>query len=159
MQDISAILADLSTCLCAQILTDGLPPVCVCGVMPGDEVALDYAGDCDDACGMAWVRLTTAYPSVQIGIPSSTPGNCTKAIGIEIEIGIVRCLDVGDGGTPPEVASLTASAVLQIADMMAMWRAVYCCQNAQDFIVGQYTPIGPQGGLIGGSLPLGMLVI
>lgn len=157
--DISAILADLSTCLCAQILTDDLPPVCVCGVLPGDEVALDYAGDCDDACGMAWVRLTTAYPSVSVGVPTGVPGNCTTAIGVEIEMGIVRCLDVGEGGTPPEFASLTASAVLQVADMMAMWRAVHCCQNARDFIIGQYVPIGPQGGLIGGTLPLGMLVL
>lgn len=157
--DINAILADLATCLCAQILTDGLPPVCFCGVVPGDEVALDYAGDCDDACGMAWVRLLTAYPSVQVGQPVGEPGNCARGIGIEVEMGIVRCLDVGDGSTPPEPASLSASAVLQVADMMAMWRAVYCCQNRKDFIIGQYVATGPQGGIVGGTLPLAMLVL
>ena len=156
--DINAILADLATCLCAQILTDDLPQVCFCGVVPGEEVALDYVGDCADACGMAWVRLSTAYPSVSIGQPAGIPGNCTMGIGVEIEMGIVRCLDVGEGSTPPEPTSLTASAVLQVADMMAMWRALHCCQNAKDFIIGQYAPIGPEGGVVGGTLPLGILV-
>jgi len=156
--DINAILTDLVTCLCAQILTDDLPPVCFCGVLPGDEVALDYAGDCDDACGMAWVRLTTAYPSVSIATPAAIPGNCAMGIGIEIEMGIVRCLDVGEGGTPPEPESLTASAALQVADLMAMWRAVHCCQSAKDFVIGQYVALGPQGGIVGGTLPMAMLV-
>jgi hypothetical protein len=157
--DINAILADLATCLCAQILTDGLPPVCFCGVVPGQDVALDYAGDCDDACGQAWVRLATAYPSVSVGQPSQIPNNCTVGIGVEIELGIVRCLDVGDGQTPPDPVELTAAGVLQVADMMAMWRAVACCRQSKDFIIGQYAPIGPQGGLVGGTLPLGILVL
>jgi hypothetical protein len=157
--DINAILADLATCLCAQILTDNLPPVCFCGVVPGQDVAMDYTGDCDDACGMAWVRLATAYPSVTVGQPSQIQNNCTAGIGLEIEMGIVRCLDVGEGGGPPEPEALTAAATLQVADIMAMWRAVACCRQSKDFIIGQYVPSGPQGGVVGGTLPLGILVL
>jgi hypothetical protein len=155
---IEQTMADLATCLCAEILESG-PPVCACGVMPGEDVALDYMGDCDDTCGQAWVRLATAYPSVTIGQPSVNPGNCSVGVGLEIEMGIVRCFDVGDGRTPPDAADLAASAVLQYADMMTMWRAVACCRSSKDFIIGQYVPIGPQGGIVGGTLPLGILVI
>lgn len=156
--DIAGILDDLATCLCAQILTDGLPPVCTCGVMPGAEVALDYAGDCDDTCGMAWVRLASSYPSVTIGQPSERPGNCSSGIGIEVEIGIMRCIDLGDGVTPPDPAEMAAAATLQYADMLAMWRAVACCRTSKDWILGTYVPYGPQGGILGGILPLGILV-
>jgi hypothetical protein len=157
--DISGILDDLSTCLCAQILTDGLPPVCTCGVMPGSEVALDYAGDCDSACGMAWVRLTSSYPSVSIGQPTARPGNCSAGIGIEVEIGIMRCIDLGDGTNPPVLADMKAAADLQYADMVAMLRAIACCRASKDWLLGTYIPYGPQGGMVGGIMPLALLVL
>jgi hypothetical protein len=155
---IQDILDNLAICLCSQILDDNLPGVCFCGIMPGEDVALDYVGDCDDACGQAWVRLATAYPSVTVGQPSQGIGNCNNAIGLEIELGIVRCFDVGDGRTPVDPVELGRAGRLQIADMLAMWRAVACCNSSKDFIMGQYVPIGPQGGIVGGTLPLGILV-
>lgn len=156
---VGPVLTDLATCLCAQILTDGLPPVCVCGVMPGIQVAMDYAGDCDDACGMAWVRLLTSYPSVAVGLRTDRPGNCSAGIGLEVEMGIVRCLNVGDGTNPPDPADLSAAALLQSADMMAMWRAVACCRNSKDWALGPYAPYGPEGGLVGGLLTMSILVL
>jgi hypothetical protein len=156
---VTAVLSDLATCLCAQILADGLPPVCTCGVMPGAAVALDYAGECNDVCGMAWVRLGASYPSVTIGQPSARPGNCGVSIGIDVEMGLIRCIDLGDGENPPDPAELTAAAVLQQADMMAMWRAVACCRQAKDWVIGQYVPYGPEGGLVGGMLPLSILLV
>ena len=132
--------------------------MCFCGIVPGADVALDYAGDCDDVCGMAWVRLVTAYPSVHRAARRNGPATARAGIGIDVEIGIVRCIDVGDGTDPPDPADLAAAAVLQIADMMAMWRAVTCCRPSKDWIIGTYTPFGPQGGLVGGTLPLAILV-
>lgn len=156
---IQDILDNLAICLCSQLLDDNLPEVCFCGIMPGQDVALDYTGDCDDGCGQAWVRLATAYPSTIVGQPRQIPGNCSAGIGIEIEMGIVRCFDVGDGRTPPDPVELGRAGRLQIADMLAMWRAVACCNSSNDFMIGQYTAIGPQGGVIGGTLPLGILVL
>lgn len=155
---IAAVLEDLSICLCAQIEADNLPPTCFCGVMPGSEVPLDYAGDCDHACGMAWVRMGASYPSVSIGAPAETPGNCSAGIGLEIEVGIIRCIDVGSGTTPPDREVLAAAAALQTADMMAIWRAVSCCQNSKDFMILQYQPYGPEGGMVGGVVALNLLV-
>lgn len=160
MEKITALLTDLATCLCSQLLDDALPPVCFCGIVPGSTVALDYSGNCDDKCGMAWVRMSAAYPSAQIGIPSVTPGNCTIGIGVDVELGVVRCITPGgDNGEPPEPAELAAASVLQQADMMAMWRAVACCRTSKDWAIGQYVPYGPEGGLVGGALNIAVLVL
>jgi hypothetical protein len=155
---VSRLLDDLSICLCAQILTDGLPPTCFCGVMPGSEVALDYAGDCDDVCGMAWVRLITTYPSVSVGAAAERPGNCAMGIGVDVEVGVVRCLDAGDEGEAPSPESMAESARLQAADMLAMWRAIACCRTSKDWIMGQYQPYGPEGGMVGGTFQIAMTV-
>ena len=155
---VATVLTDLSICLCAQIEIDGLPPTCFCGVMPGAEVAMDYAGDCDSVCGMAWVRLIAAYPSSSIGAASERPGNCAMGIGFDIEMGIVRCLDVGESGEPPTPESMAESALLQSADMMAMWRAVICCNGSKDWMMGQYQPYGPEGALVGGMFQIAVTV-
>jgi len=159
MERITTLLTDLATCLCAQIISDDLPPVCFCGVVPGEQVALDYAGDCEDACGMAWVRLATSYPSVTIGAASARPGNCGLGLGVDVEMGIVRCISVGQvDGQPPSPAELSAAAVLQQADMMALWRSIACCRNSKDWMIGAYTPYGPEGGTVGGTLTASILV-
>jgi hypothetical protein len=155
---VSQVLDDLAVCLCAQIEIDGLPPTCFCGVMPGAEVALDYAGDCEVRCGMAWVRMIAAYPSTSVGAAAERPGNCSAGVGIDIEMGIVRCLDVGDGGQPPSPDAMAGSARLQSADMMAMWRAVVCCNGSNDWMMGQYQPYGPEGALVGGMFQIAVTV-
>lgn len=145
------VLEELATCMCAQFIAAGLPPHCFCGVVPGQEAAYDYAGDCDIACGMAWVRLITSYPSVIVATPYDQPNNCGAMLGIEVEMGSVRCVPgLDNSGNPPAPADLLASAQLQSADMMAMRRAIACCSGSRDFLVGSYQPIGPEGGLVGG---------
>lgn len=156
---ITDVLTELAACLCAQIGVDGLPPVCMCGVMPGETIALDQVGVCAGVCGMATVRLTSAYPSTSIGTPTRTPGNCRAGIGIDVELAIVRCIEVGgEDGQPPPPEALAAAAALQMDDMLAMWRAVECCRESKDYIIASYTPFGPEGGVVGGALLLSILV-
>jgi hypothetical protein len=144
-------LEKLASCLCAQIETDGLPAVCFCGLAPGAEIALDYQGDCPDGvCGMAWVRLATAYPATALGNTSEQPGNCAVPVGFDVEIGIVRCASLPDeDGSPPSEADLLADTQIQVADMLVMRRAVVCCVGS-DHLLRAYTPIGPDGGVVGG---------
>ena len=155
---VGQVLENLATCLCAQIEIDGLPPTCFCGTMPGAEVPLDYAGDCDDVCGMAWVRMIASYPSTSVGAAAERPGNCAMGIGVDIEVGIVRCLDVGEGGEPPTPESMAEATRLQAADMMAMWRAVACCHGSKDWMMGQYQPYGPEGALVGGMFQVAVVI-
>lgn len=150
---ISLMLTDLAACLCAQIADDGLPEPCFCGVLPGARVAFDYVGTCDDRDGMAWTRLGLAYPATGVGRVDTTIRNCSSGLGVDIEIGILRSAPtMNENGEPPDEAAQLATADLQMADMLAMARAVQCCfgDSGRDYILGQYRPVGPEGFAVGG---------
>lgn len=151
---ITDLLEGLAACLCAQIATDGSPGTCFCGVVPGDAALGDYAGDCADLNGVAWVRLALTYPSVTIGQQDQRVANCGSGIGIDVEMGIIRSFDV-DVDSPDEAEAL-ATATLQMDDMMTMRRAILCCSdlNPKDFILGSYRPLGPLGAMVGGAWTL-----
>lgn len=155
-------LNDLATCLCAQCLDSSecgeTPPLCFCGIVPGQEVALEYHGNCDDVCGMAWVRMTSLYPAIQVGQVNTNSGNCASMTGVDVELGIMRCMPVGEAdGSPPSAEQLLAATELQVKDALALWQAVMCCQGSSDFLVGQYQPFGPEGGIVGGTLEVNFL--
>lgn len=154
-------LEQIAACVCAQIEVDGLPATCFCGILPGAEIALDHVGDCaEGVCGMAWVRLIAVYPSTIVGQPNESPNNCSSLIGMDVELGIVRCASMpADDGTPPSAADLQADAALQVADLMALRKAVFCCGNEKDLVLGAYTPVGPAGGAVGGFWTLSLQVV
>lgn len=145
-------LSALAECLCAQIAADGLPEPCFCGLVPGEAPAIEYVTDCDDdKCGMAWVRLSAVAPISGVGVPNIILNNCNSDIGFDAEVGIMRCAPVGDEqGNPPPADDLLTAADLQIADMFTIYRAIACCSALGDFIIETYTPIGPEGGAVGG---------
>jgi hypothetical protein len=147
----------LATCLCAEIENHPtLPGVCFCGVLPGEEVAFDYTGDCNDKCGMAWVRLASAYPSTVVGEASTLPGNCASMLAFDVEVGIIRCIEGMDNqGNPPSPQSLLAASMWQWEDMLTMRRAIVCCEGSKGFLLGQYTPVGPTT-VVGGMWTVSM---
>lgn len=156
-------LQALATCLCSQIAdpANGVPGVCFCGIVPGEQAAAAYGGDCDSACGMAWVKLNNIYPMKSIGAVDNSVGNCGSGLGFEIQMGIMRCISVGDeSGNPLSDAELLEATELQIADALIMHKAVACCAsgtwNTHDFIIGPYVPLGPEGGLVGGIITVQM---
>lgn len=158
-------IAALAECLCEQINdpSSGVPGVCFCGIVPGEVANAEYLGDCDGCGGMAWVRLANAYPSVTVGVADVTTGNCSKGLGVDVEIGIMRCMPVaGDesGAEPVKPEDLLAAALIQHADVAVMHRALRCCSalDPKDFIIGQYTPLGPEGGVVGGFITISMAV-
>lgn len=151
------VLVDLAACLCATLETEGLPEPCFCGVMPGAQVALDYSGCFSDDCGgngMAWVRLAGFYQANGPGALATQAGQCGVGLGVDIEVGVIRCISAGENdGSPPSAADMLAASLLQYADMAAMRKAFLCCTtlSLKDTVIGQYTPIGPQGGIVGGT--------
>lgn len=151
------MLVALAACLCSQIEADGGDKPCFCGVVPGDMAIADYAQDCggDTECGdIGWSRLVTLYPAKSPGIQDQQLGNCRSGLGIDIELGIMRCMAVGesDGSAPPP-AEIAAATDQQTRDAMTMWRALQCCDilPTSEFRVGSYTPMGPMGGYVGGT--------
>lgn len=154
---ISRLLTDLAACLCAQIQEDGLPEPCFCGVMPGARVAYDYVNGCEEQDGMAWTRLTLAYPAGGVGRVDSSIRNCNTGLGVDIEIGILRrAPTLDENRNPPDEASQLGSTDLQTADMLAMFKAIQCCfaESDRDYIIGAYRPFGPEGFAVGGTLPI-----
>lgn len=150
-------LTDLAACLCAQILDpeNGVPDVCFCGVVPGEQAAANYAeGNCArGTCGMAWVRLMATYPMKAIGVVDPTPGNCGASLGADVEMGILRCFPLGDEtGAGPTMEQLVRATRLQVADSVVMQKAILCCPSipSKEFMLNGYTPAGPAGDLVGG---------
>ena len=154
-------LGELAVCLCEQIQDpeNGVPDVCFCGIVPGEQAIGNYAGDCKNKCGMAWVRLVSLYPMASIGAIDQTPGNCGVGVGIDVEMGVFRCISIGDEqGNLPSPAELLEATQLQIADALIMRKAVLCCDAipSKEAILANYTPVGPLGGLVGGTMQVSM---
>jgi hypothetical protein len=149
----------LSACLCTEIEVSGLPEPCSCGPIIG-ELVLEYCGACADGkCGgQAWVRLVSVFPSVEFPAPLLATNNCAAPLAFQLEVGIVRCKPLGStsgvrGFVPPNLEQTVEALRLQTADIAAMRRAVQCCfgNTDQDYILGQYQPVTPDGSCLGGA--------
>lgn len=142
-------LTDLASCLCAGVHSAGLPEPCFCGVMPGDAVALDYCQECDGGrCGVAWVRLVAITSQSQ----SLDPGNTCVVLPVAtVEVGIGRCAPMpGSDGSPPSEAEMLGATQTQVVEAAVMRDAITCCADDYDVVLGSYTPMGPNGGCLGG---------
>lgn len=141
----------IASCLCTELSLAGLPETCFCGVLPGDEAPWDYVSD---EAGMAYVRMVSAYLSQIFPDQQTVPG-CAADLAYELEIGVLFCAPVMEDsrGNPPSVATMLDTTRIQMAAMSAAYRAFSCCPslNSRDVMVGTYTPVGPQGGAVGGT--------
>lgn len=147
------ILTMLASCLCEQVeaTIGGLP--CFCGVVPGRFLPMDFCDCFGSGCGMAFVRLDSVVPSVAFPNASPTP-SCSDPLAVRIEVGVHRCLPgMNEAGEPPDVAAQDEAVAIQMADMMAIRRAIKCCwqSSSKDYLLGPYTPSGPDGNCGGGS--------
>lgn len=140
----------LTNCLCTQLVTDALPPVCICSPMPGEQIAADYV---TEEAGMAWVRVTTAWPSASF--PNATAqASCAAPLAFGVELGVLYCAPgAAADGDPPGMSAQFDAVRLQLAAMNSIRRAVICCfpgRRASDVVLGVYNPMGPEGGVVGG---------
>lgn len=144
-------IASLTGCLCEEVIRSGLPPVCICTPLPGETIATDYVSE--DA-GMAWVRLQSAWPSTSFPNPSGS-ATCTAPIAYGLELGLAYCAPtLEDDGAPPGFSAQFDATRVQLAAMAAIRRAIICCfptARAADVVLGLYVPMGPEGGVVGGS--------
>lgn len=141
------LMVRLRDCLCAELTQSGLMPGdCFCGVLPGDQVIWDYKE------GMAWVRLANEYPTTTFPTIDNRPrGGCPPSVGATLEVGVLHCAP-GIKGTKrlPTQAEQFEATRLQMATKRAIHRAIACC-GFDPMVLGSYSPLGPQGGLVGGQ--------
>lgn len=147
------LLVDLTAEMTAEIESAELPPFCFVGLLPGGSVALDYCQECGNSCGMAWVRLASIREE-----PSDTnPGgfsDCASLFVVNVEMGMVRCHQTFDDDNNPMPAEYQHDKVqAQMAEQAAMRRVLLCSDTALPFnkLLGNYLPIGPEGGCVGGA--------
>lgn len=154
---LQAVVEVLAACLCEQ-LQDG-PDLCFCGVLPGSEVAADVMA-CPDG-GMAYVRVVSIYPSTVVGIANITPANCQWGQGFDVELGVFRAFPLDENGAMPDDDITLEATRWQMWDAQAMQKALACCTwlPKMDFVVGQYAPTGPEGGVLGGIIPVSAMLL
>lgn len=147
---LSNTIAELVDCVCVALETDGAGPTCWCGFYPGAEPSWDYCGECSGgACGMGYVRVVNSYRSTDFPNPDITYG-CTSPLTVQLAVGALRCVPVADGqGALPNEDTMWESSLGTLADMSALFIAADCCPK--EHMVGEYTPLGPQGGCAGGE--------
>jgi hypothetical protein len=150
---ISAKVDMLVQCICAALAVDGAGPTCFCGVVPGDDVAWDYCGECDDSglCGMGYVRINQSYVSENFPTQIPATNGCrTGVLTLELVVGSLRCVPLPEeDGTLPNEADQAEAWDRQIADMSALFTAI--CECFPDASIGSYSALGPQGGCAGGE--------
>lgn len=119
---------------------------CVLELMPGAQVAINYALECDD--GMAWVRMVGIGPPEDAGAPT-----CTTVLTMTVEMGIVRGATWGDNGEPPPAEDQRSMTLQQVADMAAMLQSLETVTLPEDegFASPTYEPYGPEGNAVGGT--------
>lgn len=148
------LLVDLAACIQTTFTEDGRPGVCFNGVVPGDGMAADWAGDCGDGpCGMTWVRPALIYPSSTIGVQDQNPGNCGAGLGLDIEVGVLRCTNVFVEDAEIEQAESLETSLTLMADMLSLRKAIMCCTAlpTKEIILGAWQPMGPLGLMVGGA--------
>lgn len=122
--------------------------------VPFDPDEDDECEDDEAVCSQAWVRVMTVAPvnkaeSFEIG------DGCYVTLGMTLEIGVYRCLDIPEGGEAPTASDVLVAAMQSMTDMRAIYCAVMSCGGEEgpgfDSIEsGTWTPSGPLGGQYGG---------
>ncbi|MCA1806657.1 MAG: hypothetical protein LC687_02165 [Actinobacteria bacterium] len=128
-------------------------PVCRSFVNPGSNAPHDVCSQTDYGNGQLWVAnlgTSAGWPTI-----AGNPITCATPFAEEIELGIIRCAEsvLEDDGDIPDAAALTADAMRQQDDKMALKTALLCCWgvDGKDMLPPIWEPLEPQGGCVGGK--------
>lgn len=149
---------------------------CVCDTMAQTEAGcpdrrgwvpgLDAeAVNCCDPGGQLTINIRNAYPSKQFPIVNTgSPTNCDDPYWVVMyQLTALRCMPVGDMQHAPTVDALDDTAYRDVLDRAAMRTGVYCCLTNREvaepvigagyqWIFGDHTSYGPEGGCVGSKL-------
>ena len=144
-------LIELADCLCTTVASETGLALCWCGIFPGGIPSWDYCGSCaGDNCGMGYVTMDAASSYTSFGQPAVGPTACATLMQANISVGVLRCMPMEDDGSLPPPDTMSEVAMVLMADMMAMKRAITCCFKG-DIILGTYNAAGASGGCVGGQ--------
>ena len=124
---------------------------CLLALMPGEVVPFDYCDRCDN--GMAWVRLVSIQPS-EDQVDQRFESRCYASLSATVEVGHIFAAPWPDAdGDLPEEHEQTDATLRQIECADVMLTALLCTELPDDVAASRptYTPIGPEGGCVGGA--------
>lgn len=176
----------LLNCVCEAVdqLPTEVPGLAGCPCRRGVVPATPAADACDEGCanlapgewpGQLTVNVVRLYASDTLLFPreaGATAGqgqagagvrdlrNCAmpQVTAIELAVTMFRCVPgTTEGGCPPAMEDLDATAMQYHADILAVQQGILCCYAGTDtsqrrgrrYVIGQTTTIGPSGGCVG----------
>lgn len=134
---------------------EALPDICSYGWTYGDSY-VPFVPDPDDEtcdeeealCSQAWVRVAGVTPSP--GAVETWEGDCAIELSLTLEVGVLRCVDIAEGGEAPTATDTLAAAMQSMTDMNALHCAAMGCEVWASIETGAWEPYGPLGGQYGG---------
>jgi hypothetical protein len=154
-----AIAEELLSCL-ESTLADYNAPACRTFIAPGGPPPWDACCDCGTGDGQAWVQIAQVSPTDNFPLAQTGAMRCPPSGQlVVVNVGVLRCAaTVDDQGRPPSAARMTADAAKVQRDRAIVSEAIRCCYLADadpgTYVIGAWTPLGPQGGCVGGSTSL-----
>lgn len=130
-----------------------LEDICTYGLTIGEAYVPfdpDPEDDCEDdeaACSQAWVRVMNITPTTSEGWDN----DCAVAMRIDLEVGVLRCLELKEEGEAPTASEMLEAAMQAMTDMNALYCAAMACDVWDAIDSGQWSPMGPMGGQYGGT--------
>lgn len=122
----------------------------------GDRVNPTLGTGEDECCtGLAWVRVAS---DDALADPDDASPCVDTARRLTLELGTARCIPFGSVSAGPSCAAWTEAALKMDSDHAAMQAALCCAldafrdQGAYQVVPGSYTPAGPDGNCISGTL-------
>lgn len=110
----------------------------------------------DGGCNQAWVRVMGIVP-IEFSEQSFSNGGCGSTLRLSLEVGVLRCIEVPEGGEAPTASDVLIAAMQSMTDMRAIYCAAMTCGDEDDYSTGfdainpgTWTPSGPLGGQYGG---------
>lgn len=125
--------------------------------VPFDPDPEDECEEEDSSCEQAWVRVMSANTKDDPNSQGWQDGGCAVVMVLELEVGVLRCIELKDKGEAPTVTEVLGAAMQSMEDMLAIHKAAMDCNAAdgQDLWLsiedGQWQPSGPLGGQYGGT--------
>lgn len=118
---------------------------------PDDDDGCDEDEEDAVSCTQAWVRVESVVPTGGVSLIDGS--DCDSVLRINLEVGILRCIVVEEGGEAPKAADVLGAAITSMSDMTAIYRAAVGPEAPEvwdSITAGQWTPSGPLGGQYGG---------
>lgn len=116
--------------------------------VPFDPDPEDECNQNDVACSQAWVRVMSITPKP--GQPEGWGGACAIFLQMELEVGVLRCVEIPERAEAPTATDVLLAAMQSMDDMNAIQTAAVACEVWEQITLGSWTPNGPLGGQYGG---------